>query len=247
MDLRETFDTVAELYATARPSYPEEIVDAIPPGDDVLEVACGGGQLTRQLVARGRRVTCVELGANLARVAQHQVPEARVVNANFETWEVDGTYDVVACATAWGWIDNGEKYRQAHRALRPGGHLVIIGGEHVFPEDDEDPFFRRIQEVYYEIGEPEIEIWPRPDTADLRSRVEEIEATGLFTHVETRTCVQEIRYTPESYIDVLKTFSGHILMTDAQRETIFAGVRRLAGDVIRKHMLVMLWLAWRIN
>lgn len=245
MELRDTFDTVAELYATARPSYPDEVVDALPPGDDVLEVACGAGQLTRQLVARGRRVTCVEVGPNLARVAQREVPEARVLNANFETWEVDRTYDVVACATAWGWIDDERKYRQAHRALRPGGHLAIIGGHHVFPPGEEDPFFRKIQEVYASIGEPEVETWPTPENTDTAERRAEIEATGLFSDVHDLRVVQEVVYTPESYIDVLKTFSGHILMSEEQREKIFGGVRRLAGPVITKHFLIVLWTAAR--
>lgn len=245
MELRETFDTVAELYERARPGYPDEIVDRIPHGR-VLEVACGTGQLTRSLVARGDDVTCVELGASLAAVAQREVPRARVINANFETWEVDGIYDVVACATAWDWIGD-VKYNQAHDALAPGGHLAVIGGYHVFPPGDEDPFFRAIQEVYFEVGESKIDVWPTPDTLDHQSRVGEILGTGLFADVEARRVLQEIRYSPESYIDVLKTFSGHILMTEEQRETIFAGVRRLAGDVIRKHMLVELHVATRLG
>ena len=246
MELRDTFDTVAELYAKARPAYPDEIVDAIPDGDDVLEVACGAGQLTKQLTARGRRVTCVELGPNLARVAQRDVPAARVINANFETWEIDGSFDVVACATAWGWIDDEVKYRKAHEALRPGGSLAIIGGFHVFPEHA-DPFFREIQDVYYEIGEPEVDSWPTPDAVDTSARVAEIQASGLFEDVTEQRVLQELVYTPEEYIDVLRTFSGHILYTDERRETLFAGVRRLAGDRITKHMLVLLWTARRVD
>lgn len=246
MELRETFDTVAELYARARPSYPDEIVDAVPPGHEVLEVACGAGQLTRQLVARGRRVTCVELGPNLARVCQREVPEARVINAAFETWTVDRAYDVVACATAWRWIDEAAKYRQAHAALRPGGALAVIDGVHVLPAGG-DPFFQRIQEVYAEIGDAVLEEGPTPESYDTSWQVAEIERSGLFTDVTEQRVVQEVRYTPESYIDVLQTFSGHILMSEEQRQTLFAGVRRLADDVIRKHFLVVLWTAWRID
>jgi SAM-dependent methyltransferase len=244
MELRETFDTVAELYARARPGYPDEIVAAVP-GGRVLEVGCGGGQLTRALVARGDDVTCVELGPNLARVAQREVPAARVVNPAFDTWPVDGVYDVGVSATAWGWI-GPEKYRQAHAALRAGGVLAIIGGGHAFPPDV-DPFFLAIQDAYTEIGEPEIETWPSPESFDPQPRTDEILGSGLFTDVTVRSVVQELHYTAESYIDVLQTFSGHILMTDAQRETIFAAVRRLAGPVIRKHMLVQLHLARRVD
>lgn len=245
MELRETFDSVAELYATARPGYPSEIVDAIP-GGRVLEVGCGAGQLTRALVGRGDDVTCVELGPNLARVAQREVPDARVINANFETWPVEGEFDVVACATAWGWIDDVAKYRQAHRALVPGGRLAVLGGIHVFP-DDADPFFRAIQDVYHSIGEPEVDEWATPDSYDMTPRTREIEASACFTDVAEHRVLQEILYTRESYIDVLKTFSNHILMTDDQREAIFAGVRRLAGPTIRKHMLDVLWLARRTD
>jgi trans-aconitate methyltransferase len=244
MELRETFDTVAELYATARPSYPDEIV-ALLPGGRVLEVGCGAGQLTKLLVARGDDVTCVELGPNLARVAQRDVPAARVVNASFETWTVDGTYDVVTAATAWGWI-GPVKYEQAHRALRPGGHLAVIGGGHTFPPDA-DPFFREIQAVYEAAGEPPQTEWPSPATYDPNPLREEILATGLFTDVTTASVVQELLYTPASYIDVLKTFSGHILMTEEQRNMIFDGVRRLAGETIRKHLLVSIHLATRVG
>jgi len=246
VELRETFDTVAELYARARPSYPDEILDAIPSGDDMLEIACGAGQLTKQLLARGRRVTCVELGPNLARVAQREAPDARVINANFETWEVEGTYDVVACATAWAWIDE-RKYRQAHRALRPGGRLAIIDGYHVFPPGDEDPFFRQMQEVYRSLGEAPLDVWPTPDSTDTADRVAEIEATGLFTDVSERRVVQEVRYTPASYIDVLGTFSSNLAKPDEYRHTLYAAVRRLAKGEIRKHFLVVLWTATRIG
>ena len=245
MELRETFDTVAELYATARPSYPDEIVDALPVGDDVLEVGCGAGQLTKQLVARGRRVTCIELGANLAAGARREVPEARVVNANFETWEVEGVYDVVTAGTAWDWI-GAIKYDKARAALRPGGHLAIIGGTHTYPADA-DPFFRDIQEVYDEINGAKVQVWPTPETTDLQALADEIRATGRFDDVRVRSCVQELHYTPEEYIRVLRTFSNHILMTDAQQEALFAGVRRLAPPVIRKHLLISLHVATRVD
>lgn len=246
-ELRTSFDSVAELYARARPAYPDEIVDAIPPGVDVLEVGCGGGQLTKQLVERGRRVTCVELGANLARVAQREVPAARVINANFETWPVEGSYDVVTCATAWSWIDPARKYRQAHDSLRLDGWLAIINGYHVFPPGDEDPFFRKMHDVYLNLGAPEMDLWPTPDNTDTTAPPREIQASGLFANVCEHRTVQEVTYTPDSYIDVLQTFSNHILMTEQERTTIFEAVRRLAGDVIRKHFLVVLWTAQRVD
>jgi ubiquinone/menaquinone biosynthesis C-methylase UbiE len=60
------FDAVAAEYDRSRPTYPDELVDAAcelagsANGDEVLEVGCGTGQLTRSLVARGLHVTAVE-------------------------------------------------------------------------------------------------------------------------------------------------------------------------------------------
>ena len=57
-----------------------------------------------------------------------------------------------------------------------------------------------------------------------------------------------IEYDAESYIDVLRTYSGHIAMTDEERETIFDGVRRLTGSrLIRKHHLFCLHIARKID
>src|SRR5581483_10199355 len=87
------FDQVAANYHRHRPTYPERLVDLachladLAPGDPVLEIGCGSGQLTRDLLARGRRVTAVEPGTRLTELAQQRrqnVGELTLVNARFE-------------------------------------------------------------------------------------------------------------------------------------------------------------------
>ena len=69
------FDEVADEYDRTRPMYPDALVDracevaGLGYGDPVLEIGCGTGQLTRSLIARGLRVTAVEPGGNLIRLA----------------------------------------------------------------------------------------------------------------------------------------------------------------------------------
>ena len=250
MELRETFDTVAELYEQARPSYPTELVDdlvtdaGLGPGSRVLEIGCGTGQLTRALIARGIDVTCVEYGANMAAIARRVVPEANIVVSRFEDWEPDGIYDSVCCATAWHWLDPAIAPGKVHALLQPSGVLAVIGTHHVLPEDA-DPFFREIQESYRAIGEGTDE-FPGPD--DIRhDDAVALRATGLFD-VSDRGYLRVIEYDADSYIDVLRTYSGHIAMTDEQQRILFDGVRRFAGDrLIRKHHLFCLHLARRVG
>ena len=71
-ELRQTFGQAAERYDRARPEYPEELFDdlvalaGLTPGDRLVEVGCATGKATRPLAGRGFRITCVELGAELA-------------------------------------------------------------------------------------------------------------------------------------------------------------------------------------
>jgi 2-polyprenyl-3-methyl-5-hydroxy-6-metoxy-1,4-benzoquinol methylase len=70
------FDTIAAEYDRHRPTYPGELIDhacragGLAPGDRVLEIGCGTGQLTRSLAERGLSVTAVEPGANLVALAR---------------------------------------------------------------------------------------------------------------------------------------------------------------------------------
>src|ERR1700749_3748758 len=78
----QVFDDVAEEYDRHRPAYPDELVDracqiaGIGPGDRVLEIGCGTGQLTRSLLARGLHVTAVEPGQNLLALARQNLAGA---------------------------------------------------------------------------------------------------------------------------------------------------------------------------
>ena len=92
--LRQTFDAAAALYDRARPEYPGALFDDLvaladlKPGDHLLEVGCATGKATRPLARRGYRITCVELGTELAAVARQNMTglEVEVVQAAFEQW-----------------------------------------------------------------------------------------------------------------------------------------------------------------
>jgi hypothetical protein len=84
---------------------------------------------------------------------------------------------------------------------------------------------------------------------DTRS-TEEIAASGVFTDVVIRRFDWEIRYTAESYIRLLETFSGNIMMEPWRRDRLYGEIRRrfaLRPDgLVRRHWGAVLHVARKI-
>ena len=228
------FEAAADRYHRARPRYPAALYDRLfaltarSTPASVLEIGPATGVATEQLADRGHRVTALEPGPLLATVAQRNLAgRAEIVNASFEGWEPPrwGSFDLVVAATAWHWLDPAIRFERAHRHLHPDGHLAFWSATHVFP-DDGDPIFEDLQAIYDEIGEglaPDA-VFPRP--GELGDDRAEIEASGLFAVVAVEHFDWEIGYDAESYIDLLRTFSGHITMHPWQQDRLFGAIRR---------------------
>jgi SAM-dependent methyltransferase len=260
--LGSAFDSAAGLYHQARPDYPDELYDAlieltgITPEEEIAEIGAGTGKATLPLARRGFPVTCVEPGPALAAEASRNLagfPGVRVVTADAQTWargERAGTFGMMFAATAWHWLDPGQRYPMAARLLRPGGWLALWCAAHVVPAGG-DPFFREIQDVYDEIGEgmPPGAVIHAPETLpDSRA---EIEASGLFGDVAVRRFDWEIRYTADAYIRLLDTFSGHITMEQWQRDRLYGEIRRRLArrpdGLLRRHWGVVLNVARKLE
>ena len=256
--LRQTFDAAAARYDRVRPDYPEALFDdlvaltGVMPGDELLEVGCATGKATRPLARRGYRITCVELGTELAAAARRNLAGsgAEVVRAAFEEWRPRHPFGLVYAATAWHWIDPAVRYQRAWQALRPGGHLAFWAAEHTFP-DGGDPFFEEIQDIYDEIGEGLPPGATRPRPGELPDGRAGIEASGLFGPVAVRQLDWEVSYTAEQYIGLLDTFSGHIAMDTWKRDRLYSEIRhRLAGRPgrrLRRHWGAVLHVGRRLS
>jgi SAM-dependent methyltransferase len=260
-ELRRTFDRAADLYQRARPDYPEALFDrlldvtGVGAGDRVLEVGCATGKATGALARRGLGLTAVELGPSLAAAARRNLagfPNVDVIEGNFDVWEPPQphSFDLLFAATAWQWTDPTLRYERAAHSLRPGGYLAFWDAWHVFPVGG-DRFFHEIQDVYEEIGEglKPGERYLRP--GELEVRRDEIEASGGFEVVSIDHFDWEVVYDADGYIDLLRTFSGHIAMEPWQRDRLFTEIRRrlaLRPDgLLRRHWGAVLHVAQRVG
>ena len=84
------YDRIAERYfawSDERPSavrlaWLDRALAVIPPGTDVLDLGCGAGVPMTRALARGRRVTGVDLSARQLELARANVPEATFLQAD---------------------------------------------------------------------------------------------------------------------------------------------------------------------
>ena len=105
---REYYDERAEDYGDAsRPDrkmpglLPDDLVrslvDEFAPTGDVLELACGTGIFTRELVRHARTLTAVDGSPRMLEINRQRVGDRSVtyVLADLFSWEPDRTYDEV--------------------------------------------------------------------------------------------------------------------------------------------------------
>ena len=260
-ELRTSFDGAAMLYDEVRPGYPEALFDdvvslsGIPSGGRILEIGCGTGQATVPFARRGYRILCVELGENLAAVARRNLavyPRAEVQIGDFEEWPLEaGTFDLAISATAFHWLDPAVAYRKVARALKPGGAIALFWDVHVH-SDASGEFFEAAQEIYEReapeiVGPEDAKGLPRPD--EVPDRTGEIEGSGLFDGVITRSYRWDESYDAAGYLRVLNTYSGHGSLDYASRERLFRGISDLIesrfGGRIVKCYLTTLYVARR--
>ncbi|MFF7640337.1 methyltransferase domain-containing protein [Streptomyces canus] len=257
--LRETFNEAAELYDKARPGYPPALVaelarlTGLGPESRVLEVGPGTGQLTRSLAGFGCHITAVELGDAMASVARRRLarfPRVDVRHAEFERWPLpEEPFDLVGCATAFHWIDPAVRVEKAADALRVGGRLAVVVTHHVAGGTTD--FFARVQDCYERHGPatpPGLRLRP---SSEICSDTEEFEACPRFGEVTVTRCEQDITYTADRYLDVLRTYSGHRALDSAHRAALLACVRDLIekghGGRITKRYLHELIVATRVT
>jgi ubiquinone/menaquinone biosynthesis C-methylase UbiE len=167
------FDEVADEYDRTRPMYPDALVDracevaGLGSGDPVLEIGCGTGQLTRSLVARGLRVTAVEPGGNLLRLAGQNLAgtgsgsgassgPVEFVNSRFEDAAFpSGYFRAVFSASALHWVDPAVGWRKIADVLTAGGTLALLsyfGVDDPCSRDDQDAMLAAMAKVAPDIA-----------------------------------------------------------------------------------------------
>ena len=110
-----------------------QVVEPVPAGSEVLELACGTGLWTEQLATRAATVTAVDAAPEMIELARRRAPQATFVLADLFEWRPPRRYDAVFFS-AWLSHVPAERFDAfwafVGRCLRDGGRAVFLD-EHV--------------------------------------------------------------------------------------------------------------------
>jgi len=224
-----SFGSVAEIYERTRPGYAEDAVDwlvgAAP--KDVLDLGAGTGKLTRQLVARGHRVTAVEPSREMSAQLSAVLPSVPTHVAGAEAIPLpDASFDVVTVAQAFHWFDQARALPEIARVLRPHGVLALVWNI----RDDSEPWVARLSAV---IGS---------EQSDDPGVEEAIAPYRLFGPVEHRSFRHACRHDRDSLLELVQSRSYCATRTPDERAEVLAHVGALYDECAGSEGLMLPYL-----
>jgi len=242
---RHVFGRVAAAYAEARPDYPDRVYEilrercGLGPSSRVLEIGAGSGQATRRLADSGASIVAIEPSEAVVEQLRARLgAESRVevVVSAFEDLDLTpSSFDLVAVATAFHWLDPETTLPRIASSLRTGGWLAVwwnAFGDPDLPDpfhDATEPLLRNnVQGPWAATGRVEYGL-------DVAARVRELADHG-FRDVEHEAVRWTLHLDAAGTRRLYSTFSNIARLPDAERETLLHDIERIATDTFDDHV-----------
>ncbi|WP_433297868.1 class I SAM-dependent methyltransferase [Actinoplanes sp. CA-030573] len=219
------FGEVASIYDDVRPGYPDEVRQAIiayagKPPRAIVELGAGTGKATELLLRLGAPLTAVEPDPRMADLLRGKFPQATVEETTFEQWVPAEPPDLIACATAWHWMDAETRNHRAFDRLAPGGALAI--------------FYHRYNVLDPAQSDAIDELLTRidPDVPDKDEHwvLDDVTAAGIWSDVREWRFHAHPVFGKERYLALMQTFSPFRRHSAELRKRTLDGLGALLDD-----------------
>jgi len=268
-----TFDAAASSYDRFRPRYPSELFDdlrdavGVDAHTRILEVGCGPGVATEEMIARGWVVLAVDPGTDLARLVRGKFGDQRfaVEVATFDEWDPRGRrFDVVFSAAAYHWVAPEVRWIKAAAVLDDGGALALAGNRTVAEGSFHD-FYEATRTLREKSGVDDERETPSLDHLrglvgthghDVGALWEAVSPQGsdvvagrLFEAPDIRLYPWSATYSTVEAVGLLATYSRFLAMDPGPRAELFTRMAMLIDDEfsgeLTRHYVCVLALARR--
>jgi trans-aconitate methyltransferase len=215
-------------------NYGEDVISllALHPGEKVLDLGCGTGDLTHRLTEEGAEAAGLDASADMIRMAQEKYPDVPFFCADATGFTLPGDFDAVFSNAALHWItDQDRMLDRVYAHLRPAGRFVAEFGA----KDNVAQIIGAIRSVLQERGFSEgaaRQPWYFPSVGEYATR---LEAHGF----EVAWIASFVRPTPladseRGIIDWLEMFGGPFFhgMDAAQKEGVLAEIQERLYPVL---------------
>lgn len=113
--------------------YGEDLVDILnpKPGEEILDIGCGTGDLAQLITDRGAHVTGIDSSKEMIETARKKYPSIDFEIQSATSFSFNKKFDAVFSNAALHWIREKEKViKQVYKCLKPGGRFVAeLGGK----------------------------------------------------------------------------------------------------------------------
>ncbi len=248
----EMFNQAAEYYDKYRPGYPQEIIDSlisvtgITEGSDLLEIGCGSGKATEQLIGNSFNILGIDPGEDLVRIGNERFKNENVsfVKGRFEEYDFEQKkFDVIYAAQSFHWVPQPIGYQKCSDILKDNGYLALFWNMYVLDDSDTDKELLEISKRYGGIADfvTETECEGRID-----SIVSQIVDSNLF---ETPTVIRKLwqqDYTVDDFYGFALTGNRFMQNSDDDKQKAYNDIVTLAeknNGIIKRPYLCVLYIA----
>ena len=113
--------------------YGEDLLQLLnpQPGESILDIGCGTGQLTEKIAQSGAEVMGIDQAPTMIEKARQNYPHIRFDVADARNFQVDKPLDAVFSNAVLHWVKEADSaIASIHQSLKPGGRFVAeFGGK----------------------------------------------------------------------------------------------------------------------